>query len=362
MYSSGLEGLCASPKGVSRSITAENFTGEAGSGGMALEGTGASCAGALGQGWKISPSILLKNGENFTLADIKGPGVIRHMWITALGDQLRKFILRFYWDGQDFHSVEVPLGDFFASGLKTVKQINSQPVTVNPKCSFNSWWLMPFKKNCRIEIENLTGEEAYVYYQIDYSLEEVPEDALYFHASFRRVNPLPYKEVHTIIDGIEGCGKYVGTYIAWGVNNSGWWGEGELKAFIDDDEEFPTICGTGTEDYFCGSYNFEKFDTEDYCEFSNAYSGLPVVEKPDGVYRSQMRFSMYRWHITDPIQFNKRLKITIQGLGWKNFHNMDENRKYLPLQDDIASTAFWYQTLPSKPLKPLPSIDELEIN
>ena len=150
MYSSGLEGLCASPKGVSRSITAENFTGEAGSGGMALEGTGASCAGALGQGWKISPSILLKNGENFTLADIKGPGVIRHMWITALGDQLRKFILRFYWDGQDFHSVEVPLGDFFASGLKTVKQINSQPVTVNPKCSFNSWWLMPFKKNCRI--------------------------------------------------------------------------------------------------------------------------------------------------------------------------------------------------------------------
>jgi hypothetical protein len=357
-----LENLYESPKGVSRSITAENFTGAAGSGGMAVEGTGASSAEELGQGWKISPSILLKHSEKFILAEIDGPGIIRHIWITALGDQLRKLIIRFYWDGQEYPSVEVPLGDFFASGLKTVKQINSIPVTVNPKCAFNCWWLMPFKKHCRIEIENLTGEDTTIYYQIDYTLEEVDEQALYFHASFNRINPLPFKEVFTILDGVEGCGKYVGTYMTWGVNSSGWWGEGEFKAYIDGDSTFPTICGTGTEDYFCGSYDFEKFDAKEYCEFSNAYSGLPVVEKPDGVYRSQMRFSMYRWHLTDPIQFRERIKVTIQALGWKNWDNPNGIHRYLPLQDDISSTAFWYQTLPSKPLKKLPSVDKLEIH
>ncbi len=96
-----------------------------------------------------------------------------------------------------------------------------------------------------------------LYYQINYTLTDVPEDAAYFHAQFRRVNPLPYKDVYTILDGVKGQGQYVGTYMAWGVNNTGWWGEGEIKFFMDGDKEFPTICGTGTEDYFCGSYNFD---------------------------------------------------------------------------------------------------------
>lgn len=329
---------------------------------MAIEGTGAACAEGLGQGWKISPSILLKERGAVTLADIEGPGMIRHIWITVPGDQLRRFIIRMYWDDQEHPSVEAPLGDFFASGLKTVNSIDSIPVTVNPKCAFNSWWLMPFQARCRIELENLGDDEVYVYYQVDYTLEAVPDDALYFHASFRRSNPLPYKTDHTIIDNVLGRGKYVGTYIAWGVNNSGWWGEGELKAFIDDDTDYPTICGTGTEDYFCGSYNFEKFDSADYQEFSTAYSGLPVIERPDGSYRSQMRFGMYRWHINDPFLFQKRLRVTIQALGWRNWPPSDENRRYLPLQDDIASTAFWYQGLPSNPLQPLPPVELLEIN
>ncbi len=357
-----LSSLTTPSRAVSRSITAENFTGAPGAGGMATDGTGAPMAEGLGQGWKISPSILLKTGSSTMLAEIDGPGVLRHIWITVLSDHLRKFILRIYWDNQEHPSVEVPLGDFFASGLKSIRQIDSIPVTVNPKCAFNSWWVMPFAGKCRMELENLSDEDSFVYYQVDYTLEEVPKDVLYFHATFRRSNPLPYREVHTILDGVEGAGKYVGTYLVWGVNNSGWWGEGEVKMYLDSDKEFPTICGTGTEDYFLGSYNYEKFDSEEYCEFSNAYSGLPVVERPDGVYRSQMRFGMYRWHLQDPVNFLERIRVTVQALGWRNWPLQGPTRRYLPLQDDIASTAFWYQTLPGNVLSPLPEPDELEIN
>ncbi|MCX5998601.1 MAG: DUF2961 domain-containing protein, partial [Chloroflexi bacterium] len=123
----------------------------------------------------------------------------------------------------------------------------------------------------------------------------------YFHAQFRRTNPLPYKSDYTILDGVHGQGHYVGTYLAWGVNNSGWWGEGEIKFFMDGDTEFPTICGTGTEDYFCGSYDFDLGKEHGgYHEFTTPYAGLVQVVRPDGLYLSQTRFGMYRWHIMDP--------------------------------------------------------------
>ena len=194
-----------------------------------------------------------------------------------------------------------------------------------------------------------------LFYQVDYTLTEVPDDAAYFHAQFRRVNPLPYKEVFTILDGVRGKGQYVGTYMCWGVNNKGWWGEGEIKFYMDGDKEFPTICGTGTEDYFCGSYNFENKKTQEYQEFTTPYAGMPQVIRPDGLYDSQTRFGLYRWHITDPIRFDEELTVTIQALGWR------QGRRYLPLQDDISSVAFWYQTLPCEPFKPLPCKDCLEI-
>ena len=160
---------------------------------------------------------------------------------------------------------------------------------------------MPFTSRARITLTNEGVEQRTLYYQIDYTLCDVPADAGRFCAQFRRVNPLPKGDVVTIVDGISGQGHYVGTACAWGVNNGGWWGEGELKFFIDDDGEFPTICGTGTEDYFCGSYNFDVDGK--YTEFSTAYAGLPQVLRPDGTYRSQQRFSLYRWHLTDPIRF-----------------------------------------------------------
>jgi hypothetical protein len=169
------------------------------------------------------------------------------------------------------------------------------------------------------------------------------------------VNPLPYKQVYTSLEGVRGWGHYVGTYMAWGVNNTGWWGEGEIKFFMDGDTEFPTICGTGTEDYFCGSYNFENQKTKQYQEFTTPYSGLPQVIRPDGVYQSQQRFGLYRWHIMDPIRFEKDLKVTIQALGWRS------GGRYLPLQDDIASVAFWYQVEPHAAFPALPGKDYLEV-
>jgi hypothetical protein len=214
---------------------------------------------------------------------------------------------------------------------------------------------MPFRKRCRITMTNLADEEMTLYYQINYTLTDVPQDAAYFHAQFRRKNPLPYKQVYTILDGVQGRGQYVGTYMAWGVNNAGWWGEGEIKFYLDGDREFPTLCGTGTEDYFCGSYNFENKLTKQYQEFTTPYSGLAQVIRPDSVYQSQTRFGMYRWHITDPIRFEQDLRVTIQALGWRS------GGRYLPLQDDIASVAYWYQTLPTQPFPPIPERDQLEV-
>ena len=337
-----------------RSVSAENFDGGKGKGGMAVEGTSAGCARDLGRGWKISPCVRIKAGETFTIADIEGPGAIQQIWMTPTGNW-RFSILRIYWDGQENPSVECPVGDFFASGWGRYAQLSSLAVCVNPGSAFNCYWEMPFRKRCLITMTNIADEDMTLFYQINYTLTDIPEDCAYFHASFRRTNPVPYKEVHTLLDGVKGQGHYAGTYIAWGVNNDGWWGEGEIKFYMDGDADYPTICGTGTEDYFCGSYNFENKETHEYQPFTTPYTGLHQVIKPDGLYKSQMRFGMYRWHIMDPIRFKRELKVTIQALGWRS------GGRYLPLRDDLASVAYWYQTLPAAKLPELPCRDELEV-
>ncbi len=349
-----IAGLYQLGNGESRSISPENFSGAKGMGGMAVSGTGANAGRELGVGWKISPLVSIAAGETFTLADIEGPGVIQHIWMTPTGNW-RYSILRIYWDDQEQPSVECPVGDFFACGWGRFCQVSSLAVCVNPGSAFNCYWPMPFGRRCRITMENTADESMVLYYQVSYELRPVEEHAAYFHAQFRRVNPLPYKTVYTILDGVKGQGHYVGVYMAWGVNNSGWWGEGEIKFYLDGDEEYPTICGTGTEDYFCGSYNFENRQTRQYQEFTTPYAGLPQVLRPDGVYQSQTRFGLYRWHLLDPIRFKQDLRVTIQALGWRS------GGRYLPLQDDIASVAFWYQTLPTQPFPALPDRDGLEV-
>jgi len=347
-------------KAKTRSISPENFTGEKGKGGMAKlgEGSASHAARDLGQGWKVNPYVRIKPKQTFTMARIQGPGAIQHIWLTPAGDW-RKMILRMYWDDEKDPSVECPVGDFFACGWGRYAQVTSLAVCVNPGSAFNCYWEMPFRKSARITMDNISDQEVTLYYQIDYVLTEVPKDAAYFHAQFRRVNPLPYKSVYTILDGVKGQGHYVGTYMAWGVNSNGWWGEGEIKFYLDGDDEFPTICGTGTEDYFCGSYNFDTAGPDGkrrYTEFTTPYSGLPQVIRPDGLYEANMRFGLYRWHIPDPIRFEQDLRVTIQALGWRS------GGRYLPLQDDIASVAFWYQTEPHAKFPPLPSRDQLEVN
>jgi len=346
--------LCELDDRESRSICPENFSGDPGRGGMATTGTGEPCARELGQGWKISPSVKIAPGQTFTVAEIAGPGLIEQIWLTPTGPW-RALILRIYWDDQDQPAVACPVGDFFACGWGKFAQVSSLAVCVNPGSGFNCYWPMPFRRRCRITIENQGAEVSTLYYQVNYSLGPVAPRAAYFHAQFRRSNPLPYGTVHTILDGVRGAGRYVGTYLAWGVNNSGWWGEGEIKFYLDDDRDFPSICGTGTEDYFGGAYNFEDPETHQYREFTTPYSGLPQVLRPDGVYRSQQRFGMYRWHWCDPIRFRTALRVTIQALGWRS------GGRYLPLQDDIASVAFWYQALPTAPFPPLPDRNALEI-
>ena len=348
----------------SRSISPENFSGDPGSGGMSTDGAAANAARDLGQGWKVSPYVVIEPGQTFSLADIDGAGAIQQIWMTMARGRWRHTILRMYWDDQDAPSVECPVGDFFANGWERYARVESLAVCVNPGRAFNCYWQMPFRKRARMTLENMSEESISVYYQINYTLTEVPEDSAYFHAQFRRTNPLPYRSDYTILDGVQGSGHYVGTYMAWGSNNAGWWGEGEIKFYIDDDDAFPTICGTGTEDYFGGAYCFDPGLMERkhgvpsaYETYNSPYAGLPQVILPDGVYQSQQRFGMYRWHIPDPVRFESRLRVTMQALGWRT----DKDRRYLPLQDDIASVAYWYQTLPAARFPTLPDRDMLEV-
>lgn len=355
---SGMEQLYQLKDAESRSISPENFTGEKGKGGMATleEGTAHNAARELGQGWKVNPYVHIEPGTTFTLGEVQDSGVINHIWMTPVGDY-RLMIFRFYWDGEEEPSVEVPVGDFFAAGWGIGKepQLSSLAVCVNPKSGFNCYWQMPFRKGFKITMENLGEKTATVYYQIDYTLEKVKKDTPYFHAQFRRVNPLPEKEVFTIVDGIKGRGQYVGTYVTHGANSGGWWGEGEIKFYIDGDKEFPTICGTGEEDYFCGSYSYnERRDEEgnySYSGFSTPYAGFYHVPHEG----EQRRFGQYRWHITDPVHFKQDLRITLQSLGWQS------EGRYLPLQDDLGAVSYWYQLEPHASFPELPPVEKLII-
>ena len=303
-----------------RSISPENFTGEKGKGGMADPvrdkdqrnvANAHHAAKDLGKGWKVNPFIIVKPGETITIAEIEGPGAIQQIWMTPTGNW-RFSILRMYWDDEKEPSVECPVGDFFCSAYNEYAQ------------------------------------------QINYTLTEVPEDEAYFHAQFRRSNPTQ-GSLHTLIDGVKGKGQYVGTYLAWRVNDNCWWGEGEIKFYMDGDKEYPTICGTGTEDYFCGSYNFENQKTRQYQEFTTPYAGMHQVIRPDGLYRAVTAFGLYRWHILDPVRFDKDLKVTIQDLGWRH------DGRYNNQKSDISSTTFWYQAEPHAKFPALPSKDDLEI-
>lgn len=300
----------------------------------------------LGQGWKVSPFVKPKAHQTLTIMDVDGPGVIEHIWIATEPSWVgngRACVLRFYWDHENSPSIEVPLTDFFAVGNDRFAPVHSLAVIVNPTAALNCYWPMPFRRHAKITFTNdLSKELSLLTYQIDYKLTEVPQNTGYLHAQWRRATTKRSSPQHTILDGIRGEGNYVGTFLAWAQLSDGWFGEGEVKFYIDGDKQFPTICGTGTEDYFGGSYGFPEI-------YTTAYVGNTLKrEKANG----PRLWSLYRWHIMDPICFQRDFRATIQALGWW------PNGRYQPLADDIASVAYWYQTEPHAPFPEFPPLSE----
>lgn len=297
----------------------------------------------LGKGWKVRPFIKLKPGETATLADITGPGCINEFFITTDHDLLNELVLRIYWDGEEMPSVETTLGAFFAMGHDTAKHsVNSIPIVVCPRNACSSYWQMPFRKKALVTLTHDGREEIdCIAFRILYKLYDIPDDTAYFHAQWRRSTTTLDNPVYTILDGIKGKGLYVGTYLAWNAASSDWWGEGEVKFYIDGDTEFPTMADNGTEDYFGGSFGFSSFNSElnwnDENTYSTPFIGLPLakIHNPSG----PRKYSMYRWHIYDSIGFTSDIKVEVQTLGVRF-------GKYRPLDEDIASVAYWYQLEP----------------
>jgi hypothetical protein len=346
MQTIDLSNLALARDAESRSLSAENPDGAVG-GGAKADPRGEGAARELGIGWKVRPCLTLAAGETATLMDHEGPGVIRHMWFTFSEKFYRSVIIRIYWDGQTHPSVEAPLGDFLCNAWNARQDVLGVPINVNPKGGMNIYFPMPFRKHARITVENDSVNELRgFFYTINYTLEQVDDEALNFCAQWRRTNPLPYGEEYVMIDGVEGRGHYAGTFMAWQQNNAGWWGEGEIKMFLDGDGQHPTICGTGTEDYFGGAWCFGR-------DFSAPYLGFQQVVKTSG--EVGCRMTLYRFHVHDPVFFRKDLRVRMQALGWRS------EGRYLALQDDIASVVYWYQTLPSAPFPALPDANGREI-
>ncbi len=325
-------------------FSAENPTGTRGGGSR-----GGDCT-------KLSPTVTIKSGETVTLADINGSGMIQNMWFT--GYVGHSFILRIYWENQEYPSVEAPLSAFFGCAYDEnfidrdgcYPVLNSAVMLVAPGRGYNCFFEMPFKKACRITMENRSGKDESLYYIITGCYSDMPENIAYFHASYRQEHPVQKGRSYTIIDGIKGKGQFLGVTLATGMNgNNTCWVEGEARMYIDDDK-YPSIHYTGTEDYFTGSYGFgNDIYMKQYQTFSGHYSGLfAILGDNMEFYNGQQRFLLYRFHVPDPIHFEESFRMTIDNMGWTG-----------PRYDDYTSVAYWYQSLPSAKLKELPKDSDM---
>lgn len=305
---------------------------------------------------KLRPCIQIQPGETVTLCDTDGPGMITHIWFTGyIG---HSFILRMYWDDCDEPSVEAPISAFFGCGYDEnfTNQngdwivLNSAAVLVAPGRGYNCYWEMPFRRHAKITMENRGGRAQTLYYMISGWHGEIPGDSMYFHAAYRQEHPVMKGRSYTVIDGIEGKGCFAGLTLAAGVNgNSTCWVEGEAKMYIDG-EDYPSMNYTGTEDYFCGSYAFgNDIPPNKYATFSGLYAGMFAIMGANGErYNTQQRFQLYRWHIKDPIYFDKSFRMVLDNLGWTG-----------PRYDDYTTVAFWYLDQPKKLPVTLPTDHEM---
>lgn len=352
-----LDAVAMRAPGRTRCINAENPDGG--------KGRAAMAASALGPSRKGSPCIsTVRSGESVTLMDVEGPGVIRHIWMTVTDrtsptgpDVLRNLILEFYWDGEDSPSVQCPIGDFFCCGHAQSCTINSIPVMVNPNRGFNCYFAMPFE-HARIVLRNDHNEDVPAFfYQIDYTeYDQLPADTMRFHAQWRRQRVTELAHDYVVLDGVEGHGTYVGTYLALTALESRWWGEGEFKFYIDGDGKYPTWCSTGAEDYFGGAWSFAEFDEHGRMyerTFTGPYLGFPFYSQNlagrESAYwdtATPVTRGLYRWHIPDPIYFERDLRVEWQQIGTEEAGNFER-------QDDVATVAYWYQSEPHKPFAPI---------
>jgi hypothetical protein len=285
-------------------------------------------------------------GQTHVLLDEKGPGVITHIWITFLGPEPQdwakqgsanhqEMLLRMYWDGNPRPAVEAPVGDFFASCFGQRREVVSLPVVVDDGDAYNCFWRMPFRKSARIEIVNESEKPiSLLYYNIDWiKKDKLPKDTPYFYAQYRQEYPVEHGKDYVLLD-TKGKGHYVGTVLAVRTRSPSWFGEGDEKIYIDGEAK-ASIWGTGTEDYFLAAWGLKQS--------SSPYFGVPYFDQW-GIVGGHT--SAYRWHLNDPIVFNKGIKVTFEHFGWIA---PDENPNHKATswnerQDDYSSVAFWYQT------------------
>ncbi|MCA1614306.1 MAG: DUF2961 domain-containing protein [Acidobacteria bacterium] len=358
-FSATAQSLYELPEGVeTRWASPENPAGARGAGGRTLAGR------------KGAPTIAIKAGASAVLAEARGAsGTVRRLWMT-IPDRgprmLRGLRLDMYWDGAARPAVSAPLGDFFGVGLGRMATFQSALFSNPEGRSFNSVVPMPFRTGMRIVMTNESGVDLpELFYDINYTLgDRHPAGALYFHAHFRRENPTTLKRDYEILPRVAGRGRYLGTNVGVttdrGTYSHTWWGEGEIKIFLDGDREHPTLVGTGTEDYVGTAWG--------QGEYAHLYQGSPVADERAG------QWSFYRYHVPDPVYFRRDVRVTMQQIGYLADHSrgalVREGRRLyrtgpglaelditkdgrFERTDDWSSCAYFYLDRPENDLPPL---------
>lgn len=326
----------------SRSITFENPDGAKGAGGQV--------AGPLGVGRKGSPAQMLPPGTTTDLANIEGPGTIRHIWATTYNvvDALRGLVVRIYWDNQEWPSIEAPLGDFFGFAHGATDPFCSAAHSVTEKYGMNIWLPMPFRERARVTITNDLDIDVLFFYQIDYTIGDTHVESVgRLHAMFRRENPTKLGQDFEILPRRESAGRYLGTVLGVRPADTNWWGEGEVKIYLDGDQEFASIVGTGAEDYVGMSWGLQA--NAFYYHGTNFIRGERLDTGP---------VSMYRWHVPDPVYWHEDIRVTVQQIGLSPpVHSFSDYLGGLyNRQDDWSACTFWYEAVPSQPVAEVPSL------